>query len=123
MTRARGADADMARKTMEEKIRQAKAKSHCAACGQKGHWHKDSVCPKLKKDNRSTKPTEGNRPNTIHVTSEIYELATDPSGELMAITDTAFSKSIMGAQWLQHDGRQGHLHGLHLRDGVLPVRG
>ena len=36
MTRARGADADMARKTMEEKIRQAKAKSHCAACGQKG---------------------------------------------------------------------------------------
>ncbi|CAE7487299.1 RE1 [Symbiodinium sp. CCMP2592] len=99
--RSRGADTELAKKTMEEKIRQAKAKSHCAACGQRGHWHKDSICPKNKKENGSTRPTEATRPNTIHVTSEIFELATDPKRELMAITDTACSKSVMGAQWLQ----------------------
>ena len=29
----------------EEKLRQAKARSYCAACKRRGHWHRDPECP------------------------------------------------------------------------------
>ena len=32
------------RRSAEAKIQLAKSKSHCSACGQRGHWHKDPVC-------------------------------------------------------------------------------
>ena len=47
-TRARGIDIDAVKKTAEERIKAAKARSFCSACHQKGHWHRDACCPKRK---------------------------------------------------------------------------
>ena len=38
----------------EEKLRQAKARSYCAACKRRGHWHKDPECPLRGKTGSST---------------------------------------------------------------------
>lgn len=44
--KARGTNLTPASK--EEALQRAKARSFCSACGRKGHWHKDPVCPKHK---------------------------------------------------------------------------
>ena len=68
VTKSRGVvttgDPPAAKKAAEEMIRLAKSRSHCSACGQKGHWHRDSVCPKHKD---VTRP--GPRPSTSRMTS------------------------------------------------------
>ena len=84
------------KRTAEERIKAAKARSHCAACGQKGHWHRDAVCPKAKNG-----ATPGGKPQTIHVTNEIYELTVAGAGGLLAILDTACSKTVVGTGWVQ----------------------
>ncbi|CAE7025469.1 GIP, partial [Symbiodinium sp. CCMP2456] len=83
------------RRAAENKIALAKAKSHCSACGQKGHWHRDEVCPKFGKGQSAA------RTQTIHVTNEVYELLFGGAGELMAILDTACSKTVVGTNWFQ----------------------
>ena len=88
-------DATNARRAAESKIALAKAKSHCSACGQKGHWHRDEICPKFGKNSAGTKP------NTIHVTNEVYELIYGGAHDLLAILDTACSKTVVGTSWLQ----------------------
>ena len=57
-------------RTAEERIKAAKARSHCSACGQKGHWHRDPARPKRK--------VEGAK----HASG----------GHLLAINDSACSK-------------------------------
>ncbi|CAE7353514.1 RE1 [Symbiodinium sp. KB8] len=79
--KARGVDVEAVRRTAEQKVALAKSKSHCAACGQKGHWHRDAVCPK-NKASQSTQASKSHRP-------------------LLAITDTACSRCVVGATWLQ----------------------
>ena len=91
-------DLDAVKKTAEERIRAAKARSHCSACGQRGHWHRDAVCPKLK--NAPPKEDRG-KPQTVHISNEIFELQHVAGGHLLAITDSACSKSVMGTAWLQ----------------------
>ncbi|CAE7822217.1 GIP [Symbiodinium sp. CCMP2456] len=88
-------EANPARRAAENKIALAKAKSHCSACGQKGHWHRDEVCPKFGKGQ------SGARTQTIHVTNEVYELCFGGAGDLMAILDTACSKTVVGTSWFQ----------------------
>ncbi|OLQ15724.1 Copia protein [Symbiodinium microadriaticum] len=88
----RGPDPNMAKKAAEAKVQLAKSKSFCAACGQRGHWHRDAICPQRGK-------TE--RPQTVHVTNEIVEFATGGHTELYAILDSACSKSVVGTNWLE----------------------
>ncbi|CAE7658216.1 RE1 [Symbiodinium sp. CCMP2456] len=95
--KARGVDVEAVRKTAEQRVAIAKSKSHCAACGQKGHWHRDAICPKNKAGTGNQDP----KAHSIHVTNEVFELATAPGGPLLAITDTACSRCVVGAAWLQ----------------------
>ena len=92
------ADPSGIRKAADAKIQLAKAKSHCSACGQRGHWHRDSVCPKFSANHGSG--TAG-KTQTIHVTNEVFELAAGVGNELKAILDSACSKSVVGSGWLQ----------------------
>ncbi|CAE7456103.1 RE1 [Symbiodinium sp. CCMP2592] len=92
------ADASAIRKAAEAKIQLAKSKSHCSACGQKGHWHKDTICPKHPGGKSGT---TGGQTQTIHVTNEVYELVAGVSGGLQAILDSACSKTVVGTAWLQ----------------------
>ena len=96
-TKARGVDVEAVRKTAEQKVATAKARSHCAACGQRGHWHKDAICPK----NKTHQATQDHRAHSINVTNEVFELATTIGGPLLAITDTACARSVVGSAWLQ----------------------
>ncbi|OLP87512.1 Copia protein [Symbiodinium microadriaticum] len=81
------------KKAAEAKILLAKSKSHCASCGQRGHWHKDPECP-----NRAA----ADKAQTVHVTNEIFELTTCKNGEpLYAILDSACSKTVVGTAWLE----------------------
>ena len=95
-------DPETVRRTAEDRIKAAKAKSFCSACGQRGHWHRDPVCPRRRGDHAGTgSRDEGRKAQTVHVVNEIYEVATDTTGGLMAITDSACSKNVMGTGWLQ----------------------
>ncbi|CAE7037715.1 GIP [Symbiodinium sp. CCMP2592] len=93
-TRARGVDVEAVRKTAEERIKAAKQRSYCSACGQKGHWHKDPGCP--------GPPKRKPEVQTVHVAHEIDNLkaSTEDHG-LLAITDSACSKSVVGTAWYQ----------------------
>ena len=100
VAKARGTDTDPAgtQRAIEDKIRTAKSKSRCAACGKRGHWHRDPQCPKRQEE----KTAASSKPNTIHVTNEIMELTPIANHEeLLAILDTACSKTVVGTAWLQ----------------------
>ena len=88
----RGPDPTAVKKAAEAKVQLAKSKSFCAACGQRGHWHRDAVCPQRSKVDR---------PQTVHVTNEISELAMNGHPELHAILDSACSKTVVGTGWLE----------------------
>ena len=105
-TKARGLDnkdAESARQQAESRIQAAKNKSHCAACGQKGHGHRDPVCPKhgQGRDGGATGGAGSGKIQTIHVTNDIMELRAGDLTELHAVLDTACSKSVVGTAWLQ----------------------
>ena len=100
---------------IEDRLASAKARSYCAGCGRRGHWHKDSVCPL---NNKPENHHPGARGNTAkgadqqaHVTTSTceagcgvvqvaYEVGDAGGNKLYAITDTACSKSVMGQGWL-----------------------
>ncbi|CAE7227655.1 RE2, partial [Symbiodinium sp. CCMP2592] len=86
------------RKAAEAKIQLAKAKSHCSACGQRGHWHRDAICPKFPGNGNQG---SGAKAQTIHVTNEVFELTTGTRDGLKAILDSACSKTVVGTGWLQ----------------------
>ena len=95
-------DPETVRRTAEDRIKAAKAKSFCSACGQRGHWHRDPVCPRRRGENQGPGPRdESRKAQTVHVVNEIYEVAADSSDGLLAITDSACSKNVMGTGWLQ----------------------
>ena len=94
------------------RLQAAKAKSFCAGCGRRGHWHKDPECPlnvarqqqtSSSSDKNSAQNPEGN-PNMskeAYVVQVAYEVGYMGGTGLVAITDTACSKSVMGQSWLQ----------------------
>ncbi len=99
-TKARGieqGEGNNGKKLAEDRIKAAKMKSHCSACGQRGHWHRDAVCPKRK----AATGGNDNQVQTIHVTNEICELSAVNLAELPAVLDTACSKTVVGTGWLQ----------------------
>ena len=95
---------DDSKQTIEDRLAQAKARSFCAGCGRKGHWHKDSTCPL----NARQKPSD----QQVHVTSTsvsssvgavvqvAYEVGNLGGSKLLAITDTACNKTVTGQKWL-----------------------
>ncbi|OLP97775.1 Copia protein [Symbiodinium microadriaticum] len=89
-TKARGVDIEAVKKTAEERIKAAKARSYCSVCHQKGHWHRDACCPKRKAEI-----------HTVNVAHEIDSLSPGQNSGLLAITDSACSKSVVGTSWLQ----------------------
>ena len=77
----------------------AKSKSFCSVCKQKGHWHRDAECPARKgvpAHADSDKPA--GKVQTAHA---IFETNTHVGESLLAITDCACTKSVMGTSWLQ----------------------
>ena len=81
--------------TSEERLKAAKAKSYCSVCKQKGHWHRDPICPMFKE----SKPTE----KAAHTTHVVFFTGQMLSGEkLLGITDCACSRSLAGTTWLMH---------------------
>ena len=99
--------------SFEQRLQAAKAKSFCAGCRRRGHWHKDAECPLnqgrsqtqgSEKPGASTSATGANinQPSKeAYVVQVAYEVGYLGTG-LVAITDTACSKSVAGYSWLQH---------------------
>ena len=91
--KARGLDQEGVRRATEDRIAHAKAKSFCSVCKQRGHWHRDAECPANKR-----KEEQKGALQTAHA---IFETASNLGEQLLAITDCACSKSVMGTTWLQ----------------------
>ena len=88
--------------SFDQRLQAAKMKSFCAGCRRRGHWHKDAECPL----NQGRAQTQGNEkpavPSSTTGTSAgqpfkeaAYEVGYLGTG-LVAITDTACSKSVAG---------------------------
>ena len=89
--RARGTNAGEKGMSSEDRLKAAKARSYCSACKQRGHWHKDAICP-LNKGN------DVKAAHTTHVVFFTSALENDP--ELYGITDCACSRTLAGTGWL-----------------------
>ena len=104
VAKARGvesSDPQGAKKKAEERIQAAKNRSHCSACGQRGHWHRDTACPKNRAEKTGGDTAKDSRVQTIHVTNEIHELTAVNLASLPAVLDSACSKTVVGTGWLQ----------------------
>ena len=130
----RGSDPDSLRRLSEERLQAAKARSYCAGCRRRGHWHRDACCPLNKaggattttttppspalptasKSNSAPK-TEANRQHVAHVTRDIQD---QTGSDLLAITDTACSRSVAGITLDQLPRGHGKTDGL--RSGICP---
>ncbi|CAE7510542.1 RE1 [Symbiodinium sp. CCMP2592] len=112
----RGSDPDSLKQLASDKLKAAKARSFCAGCKRRGHWHKDSVCP-LNQANAgssgtggggkagSSTATVGSRDDAkamypCHVVHVTWEIEGFVNKDLLAITDTACSRSVAGAAWV-----------------------
>ena len=95
----------------DESLAQAKLRPYCAGCGRRGHWHKDAECPLNRAGNSAPKP-RATQDHQVHATTaspgppagvvEVAYMVGDLGGDrLLAITDTACSKSVMGQKWLE----------------------
>ncbi|CAE7874645.1 GIP [Symbiodinium microadriaticum] len=98
------------KQSVEQRLQAAKQRSFCAGCHRRGHWHKDPECPLNRGAQSSNKPPPA---KNVHVTDAVagdvsdgsvvqvaFEVGVEPSGQLLAITDTACSKSVAGQSWL-----------------------
>ena len=97
VVRGRGVDQEAVRRTAEERLAHAKARSFYSVCKQKGHWHRDPECP-----GRPPPREKDSNVHTAHVTNDIFETSGEISERLLAITDCACTRSVMGTNWLQH---------------------
>ncbi|CAE7216452.1 RE2 [Symbiodinium sp. CCMP2456] len=115
-TKLRGSDPESLKQLASEKLKAAKAKSFCAGCKRRGHWHKDAICP-LNRGNGAPNPspsvsaTNGSStaPSTkdpvranfpCHVVHVTWEIDANKHQDFLAITDTACSRSVVGASWI-----------------------
>eukprot|EP00439_Symbiodinium_sp_Y106_P027969 s1500_g3.t1 len=110
----RGSDPEGLRLLAQEKLKVAKSKSFCAGCKRRGHWHKDAICPLNKGRSDDSTPAgassgpsatgvtkEGVRANyPCHVVHVTWDLKEHLPPDLLAITDTACSRSVAGSGWI-----------------------
>ena len=107
----RGSDPNTLKQMAVDKLRMAKSKSFCAGCKRRGHWHRDPECPLNKGGTGSTTATTGTSSTTpspapvkpsfpCHVVNVTWEITEPTPPGLLAITDTACSRSVAGAGWI-----------------------
>ena len=109
---ARGGD--QANVSSADRLKLAKSRSFCAGCKRRGHWHRDQDCPRNQGKGgptTSSSTTRGttsntekndNKPKDAFVVHMAYEVANSDLGEdLLAITDCACSKTVVGQAWVQ----------------------
>ena len=120
----RGSDPDSLKQLANDKLKAAKAKSFCAGCKRRGHWHKDAICPlnrgsaetsggaaDREKSSATTAATAATSTRTqsgmtvssqypCHVVHVTWEIEGYKNKDLLAITDTACSRSVAGAAWV-----------------------
>ena len=105
-----------------ERLQAAKSRSYCAGCRRRGHWHKDPECP-LNQNAGANGSSKGSPPKSAHVTDSndgiqpsvvqvAFEVGAYEGGALLAITDTACSKTVAGQQWLDQYLRAARQAGL-----------
>ena len=105
---------DQANLSASDRLKLAKSRSFCAGCKRRGHWHRDQECPLNQGKGGSaatssaTKGAAGNiekndnKPKDAFVVHVAYEVANSELGEdLLAITDCACSKTVVGQAWVQ----------------------
>ncbi|CAE7749525.1 GIP [Symbiodinium necroappetens] len=120
----RGSDPDSLKQLANDKLKAAKAKSFCAGCKRRGHWHKDAICPlnrggpeatggaaDREKSSATTAAATATSARTqsgmtvssqypCHVVHVTWEIEGYRNKDLLAITDTACSRSVAGAAWV-----------------------
>ena len=111
--KGRGVDMEEVKRRSEERLRLAKQKSYCSACKRKGHWHKDPECP-LKGQRREQDGKEAHVTvhhaqlcETVHsccmvkLEDDRQYVTDEPIGEILAIVDTACTKTVAGHDWFE----------------------
>lgn len=127
--KGRGVDVEEMKKRNEERLKLAKQRSFCSACKRRGHWHKDPECPLRNKAGVDGKPKEVNFTvqgahlcHTVHEVHTCYMTVGDVTqsndecksktfeyepmfssvgSSLLAIVDTACTKSVAGYDWFE----------------------
>ena len=114
--RGRGADMEEIRKRSEERLKLAKQRSYCSACKRKGHWRKDPECPLRGRSSGSggDRDKSNDVQMTVHsaqMCSVVHECYVTDSqetmvpdfvkGNLLAIVDTACTKTVAGHSWFE----------------------
>ena len=112
--RGRGIDSESMKKKAEERLRLAKERSYCSACKRRGHWHKDDVCPLRKgaSSQLANKPeqeahvtshgvSESRAVHECFMTSGPYLDEGKEVEDMLAIVDTACTKSVAGYPWFE----------------------
>lgn len=111
--KGRGVDNEELKRTSEERLKAAKARSYCAACKRKGHWHKDPECP-LRGKSRPAEAQVAHQCNSVHMCYMVgihYEAVAGSGKDLVAITDTACSKTVAGHGWFEQYCKVADDHG------------
>ncbi|CAE7565416.1 RE1 [Symbiodinium sp. CCMP2592] len=98
--KGRNLEPDEVKKAIENKILSAKQRSFCSVCKQRGHWYKDPECPGPPNGKPKGSP-EPNKPQTANISNEVFMTSGPLSENLLAITDSACTKSVAGTSWLQ----------------------
>ena len=105
--------------SVEDRLASAKARSYCAGCGRKGHWHKDASCPlnahKQTGDQQAHVTSAVCEASVGSVVQVAYEVGDLGGAKLLAITDTACSKSVMGQRWLEDYTRLARASGIEVQ--------
>ena len=100
--RGRGTDPDALKKSAEERLKAAKARSYCSACKRRGHWHKDVECPLNQKKAAAAPATQtAQMCHTVFMTYGGNETLQNDLGKMLAIVDTACTRSVAGYDWFE----------------------
>ena len=113
----------------------AKAKSFCAACKRKAHWHRDPECPLRGRAPVASGANSNTAPKNVQICNHVqtcYMVQDDDggkgvsafeyveasindkedshynkeaSGRMLAITDTACTKAVAGHDWYEEYGK------------------
>ena len=103
----------------DAKIKSMKAKSFCAGCGRRGHWHRDPECPhnRGRDDDKHPKGAAVKEIEMCSVMPADVFVVKYEGDQLHGITDTACARTVTGTQWLQRyldiagkDGNSPQLH-------------
>ena len=107
-TRGRGTNPAALQRASEERLRLAKQRSYCSVCKRRGHWHKDAECLANQQKRQMTEHSSQSAQMCYYVhmkevgdgTSSLRS-STSPSNSMLAIVDTACTRSVAGYHWFE----------------------